>query len=142
MTFPITIALSSLLALWLLVLSLNVSRARGDASVSLGDGGDEPLLRRIRAQANFVEYVPMVIVLFGIGEYLQTNVYFLGGLATLFFLGRLAHGLCLVIFQQQPTGPEVWCIHHIYRAFGIADQQSGGGILDLESGPVNLMPLF
>ncbi len=102
MSFPITIALSSLLALWLLVLSLNVSRARGDASVSLGDGGDKPLLRRIRAQANFVEYVPIMIVLFGIGEYLQTNVYFLGGMAALFFLGRLAHGYALSFSSNNP----------------------------------------
>ena len=35
-------------------LGLRIGQLRGQFKVSVGDGGHEPLLRRMRAQANFV----------------------------------------------------------------------------------------
>ena len=43
--------------------SLNVVRARGATKISLGDGGDTVLSRHIRAHGNFVEYVPLSLIL-------------------------------------------------------------------------------
>ena len=48
---------AGLLALVFFVLSMRVVAVRG--RVSLGDGGDPVVLRRMRGQANFAEYVRM-----------------------------------------------------------------------------------
>ncbi len=57
---PIT---AGLLALVMLFLSGIVIAGRVKFKVDLGDGGNETMRRRIRAQANFVEYVPMALIL-------------------------------------------------------------------------------
>ena len=56
----VTAALCGLLYVWL---SWRVVQVRQSAKVSLGDGGDARLLQRIRAHANFAEYVPICLVL-------------------------------------------------------------------------------
>jgi uncharacterized membrane protein YecN with MAPEG domain len=56
---------AGLLGLIFLILSLNVSRHRTSEKVLLGDGGpghDKPLAA-IRAQGNFAEYVPLILLL-------------------------------------------------------------------------------
>lgn len=58
----VTAALCALLYIWL---SWRVVQVRQAARVSLGDGGDALLLQRIRAHANFAEYVPLCLVLIG-----------------------------------------------------------------------------
>ena len=60
-----TAGLCGLLYLWL---SIRVVQVRQSAKVLLGDGGDELLLSRIRAHANFAEYVPICLILIGVIE--------------------------------------------------------------------------
>ena len=65
---PITLtmaAASALLALWLAV---RVGRVRVAKQVMMGDGGDPVLVARMRAQANFVEYTPFVLILLALTE--------------------------------------------------------------------------
>ena len=64
----ITLATAGFCGLILFVLSLRVSQARGLAKVSIGDGGDPLLIARMRAQANFTEFVPIILVMFGLIE--------------------------------------------------------------------------
>lgn len=64
----VTLTTAGLCGLILLVLSVRVSMVRVAAKVNIGDGGDLKLLSRIRAQANFVEYVPLILVLMGMVE--------------------------------------------------------------------------
>jgi uncharacterized protein len=45
------------------VLSYNVGRVRGLRKIFLGDGGDPQLLSAVRAHANFMEYVPLCLLL-------------------------------------------------------------------------------
>src|SRR3954466_195242 len=52
---------TGLLALIFFVLSMRVVQVRG--KVSLGDGGDPTVLRRMRGQANFAEYVPLILLM-------------------------------------------------------------------------------
>jgi len=92
----ITITTAGLCGLILLVLSVRVSMVRGSAKVSLGDGGDLLLLSRIRAQANFVEYVPLILILMGLIENVTSAVdarpsLTLGVLGIALVLCRIAH---------------------------------------------------
>ncbi len=59
----VTIVTAGLLALLLLFLSAYVIAGRVKFKVDAGDGGNAALRQRIRAQANFVEYVPLALIL-------------------------------------------------------------------------------
>ncbi len=59
----VTLLTGGLLGLVFLFLSYRVVQVRQAAKVSLGDGGDAVLLARIRAHANFAEYVPFCLIL-------------------------------------------------------------------------------
>lgn len=91
MPFPVTTLYSLPLAVIFLVLFLRVVRLRGAYGVSLGDGGHEALLERIRCHGNFVEWVPMVLILMVLAEAAGANsaaLHTAGGLAV---VGRLVH---------------------------------------------------
>ncbi|MBD3766186.1 MAG: MAPEG family protein [Rhodobacterales bacterium] len=62
---------AGLLTVIFLILSVRVIDRRRSAGVSLGDGGDGPLQRRIRAHGNFADYAPMGLVLLTIAELAQ-----------------------------------------------------------------------
>ena len=59
----ITLLFSALHALLMIVLVYRVVAYRRGAKIGLGDGGDTRLLRRMRVHANFIEYVPMALLL-------------------------------------------------------------------------------
>jgi uncharacterized protein len=92
---PVTALYASLLGLWLLVLSFRVIRTRGTERVSLGAGGSTLLERRIRAHANFAEYVPVALILIGLLEIAGASAFFLHLLGLLILAGRLLHGYAL-----------------------------------------------
>lgn len=62
----LTAGLCGLLFFWL---SLRVVQVRRSARIGMGDGGDAELLGRMRAQANFAEYVPLILLLMGLCEH-------------------------------------------------------------------------
>lgn len=95
----ITLIAASFLGLLLIYLSYNVSKHRGRAKVSVGDGGDQQLLHAIRAQGNLAEYAPMALILFGLLETMEVNRIFLIVLAAAFVVGRYMHGLTLGKFE-------------------------------------------
>jgi len=69
MAFPaVTAAYAAILGLIYVVLSFWVVMARGKYRVVHGDGGHTPLHRRIRAHANFAEYVPLILLLAALNE--------------------------------------------------------------------------
>ena len=78
-------------ALLLLALSAQVSRVRRRVKVGLGDKGDAALARAIRVQGNFIEYVPIALLLLALLELAGAPRAWLlaGGSALL--LGRLLH---------------------------------------------------
>jgi uncharacterized protein len=88
---PITAFYASLLAPLFLVLAVRVVASRKSARVALGDGGDRALLRRIRAHANFAEYVPFALVLMGLAESLSANFWLLHGAGVTLLAGRMLH---------------------------------------------------
>ena len=68
MELPITSALAGAAAIFLVLLSLPVALRRRSTKLGFGDGGDEAFNRKIRAQANFIEYVPLAIIAIGLVE--------------------------------------------------------------------------
>lgn len=75
-----------------LTLAARVVRERGRAKVSLGTGGDPVLERAIRAHANFVEYVPLILLLLLILEIDKTKPWLLHALGVILTVGRVLHG--------------------------------------------------
>lgn len=63
-----TLVTAGVLGLIYIVLAVRVIMGRFKFRVSLGDGGNPQMLARIRAHANFAEYVPFVLVLMGLIE--------------------------------------------------------------------------
>ena len=59
---------AALLGLLLIVLSVNVVRARRRYRVSLGVGTEEGMQQAVRVQANFSEYVPLAVILLILAE--------------------------------------------------------------------------
>lgn len=91
--FPVTSLYAGLLGLLLLLLSARTILVRNTTRTAFGFGEDTRLLRAIRAQANFVEYAPMTLLLLLLLEardFPPGLLYILGG-ATLG--GRLLHAL-------------------------------------------------
>jgi uncharacterized membrane protein YecN with MAPEG domain len=100
MAFPITSFVVSLLALFYFVLAVRVIQGRRAGSVSLGDGGDPVLTGRIRAHANFAEYVPIGLILIFVSEANGFNHFWLGSLALLFAFSRILHGYGMAFTEK------------------------------------------
>ncbi|MFN3448034.1 MAG: MAPEG family protein [Roseococcus sp.] len=90
---PVTSLHAALLGLMLLWLSLRVIRERARAKVALGHGEAEALLRASRAQGNFVEYVPLALLLLALLESAGTGGWLLHPLGAALLAGRLLHGI-------------------------------------------------
>jgi len=68
-TMPMTLALyAGILGLLSIVLASLAGRHRGSTKISVGDGGNAELLLAMRRHANFVEYVPLALVLIALVE--------------------------------------------------------------------------
>ncbi|WP_421708186.1 MAPEG family protein [Algihabitans sp.] len=91
MSLTITALYAGLLSLHFIVLSLRVIRTRRESRVPLGDGGDQALLRSLRVQANFAEYVPLCLILIALAEVQQLPGWLLHGLGVALLIGRLLH---------------------------------------------------
>lgn len=97
---PITAILASIAAVALVGLSFSVSFARMKAGVDIGPGDDPRLLRRIRAQGNFIEYVPLAVILCGLAEYRGAGSAWVWTIAGLLILGRAAHAAGIISGTQ------------------------------------------
>lgn len=84
---------AALLALLLLALSIRVIQARVADRVVIGLGDSRRLLRADRAQGNFVEYVPIILVMMLLLELGGAAGWLLHGLGSMILAGRIAHGL-------------------------------------------------
>jgi len=88
---PITSMTAALAAVALVVLSIRVSLRRKQVGLKLGHSEDVVLMRRIRAQGNFIEYVPLALILLALAEYRQAPVVMLWTIAALLIAGRSLH---------------------------------------------------
>ena len=91
----ITAIYAGLLGLLLVVLSFGVIRERLRHQVSLGDGGNADLQTASRRQGNFVEYVPLALLLIAIAEVNGAPSGLVHGLGATLVVGRVLHPLGL-----------------------------------------------
>ena len=93
MPVPVTLATTAACAFLNMWLGARVGEFRGKFKVSVGDGGHEPLLRRMRAQANFIESAPIFLLLLGALELSGANRIALAVVAAIFLLVRVSHAI-------------------------------------------------
>lgn len=93
MYLPISLAAAAAAAFLNLWLSIRVGMVRQAKKISIGDGGDEELIRRMRAQANFIENTPIVLILVAVIEASRPANPWLAASATVYILARIAHGI-------------------------------------------------
>jgi uncharacterized membrane protein YecN with MAPEG domain len=94
---------AGIVAILFFVLSVRVVQRRGHG-VSLGDGGDAVLQRRIRAHGNFAEYVPLILVMMAMLELSRTSIYVLHALGIALVVARLLHGYALSFTERFKFG--------------------------------------
>jgi uncharacterized protein len=105
---------------------LALGKAVGDVNAVLyGDGGDEVLLRRIRAFGTFIEYVPFCLIMLALieGAGASSTLVWTVGIAVL--VGRIIHALA-ILYTNHPAPrrtamfvtyasilvPSVWLLFH------------------------------
>lgn len=86
---------AGLLGLLYLPLAANVIRIRRADSISLGDGGNALLERRIRAHGNFAEYVPIALILIALAETGGGPPWLIHLLGIALVIGRALHAVAL-----------------------------------------------
>ena len=96
-TFAITSFYAGLLTFLLIFLSINVIRMRWKFKVGLGEGSPDqgPLIKSVRTHGNFVEYIPLSLLLMAGYEINGGNVMLLHLLGSALFLGRIFHAIGL-----------------------------------------------
>jgi uncharacterized protein len=94
-SFPVTSLYAIPLGIIFLVLFMQVVFLRSSLSLSIGDGGNKDLHERIRRHGNFVEWVPMVLILLLINEARGTGLMWLHIAGALLTIGRVLHPLGL-----------------------------------------------
>ena len=83
-------ALNTFILIWLAV---NVGKRRQQGRVSIGDGGYAPLIRALRGQANFVEYVPMALLMLTLAALQGAPALAIHAGGAILTAGRLVHAM-------------------------------------------------
>jgi len=83
----------ALLGILFLPFTLRVGLYRVKNNISIGDGQDDELIKRNRGQGNFIETVPLAVMLILLMELLGASSTWLHALGVLLVGGRLLHYL-------------------------------------------------
>jgi hypothetical protein len=82
---------AALLAIVFVTLSVRTIRMRRRTRVAVGDGGNEAMLRAMRAHGNFAEYVPFALLLLAFAEVANAAQWLLHALCGTLLVGRCVH---------------------------------------------------
>jgi uncharacterized membrane protein YecN with MAPEG domain len=102
MLLPTTLCLAAAAAVINLWLSIRIGNLRMKGKILYGDGGDEMLMRRMRAHANFVENTPLVLILIAAIEAAGKGATWLAVVGGIYMLGRIGHGFGMDGGSRQP----------------------------------------
>ncbi len=100
MFVPVTSFYAAAAALFLIPLSLWVIFARQDLGVAWGDGTEDGdrLMRLRRAHGNFIEYVPMALIVLMLAEIQGAPAWALHLSGKSLLIGRVVHAAGLIRF--------------------------------------------
>jgi uncharacterized protein len=87
----ITMLYAGLCAILVIFLAARVVQWRHRHRIGLGDGGDQELLKRVRAHANAVEYLPLALLLLGGMELNGFSPALIHGFGATLLVSRVAH---------------------------------------------------
>ena len=93
----ITAFYASLLGLFFIILTFRVLALRGVTLLkwlAFNNFGAQALERSVRAHGNFIEYVPMVLLMMYLAEAADLSSLRLHITGALLLLGRVMHGVC------------------------------------------------
>ena len=96
----ITALYAGLLSIMYVALTLYVVRARMKFQISLGDGRNDELNRRIRLHGNFIEYIPLILFLMLMIEITGASGFTLHLVGILALIGRVNHLAGLTLKKQ------------------------------------------
>jgi len=91
MILPVTLTITAAAAIVNLWLAFRIVPTRVKDKVLIGDNGDPRLQGRMRAQANFVEYAPFILILFALIELGGGSPTLLWIAGVVFVIARIAH---------------------------------------------------
>lgn len=109
MILPLSLTFAAAAALINLWLAFRIGKIRISDKVLHGDGGNTLLMRRMRAQANFIEYTPIILILFALVELSSGSHWWLWAIMGFYLIARVSHA----IGMDADNGPKT-------RQFGIA----------------------
>jgi len=82
---------AALLGLFFILITLRAGLYRVKTNILIGDGGDPEMVRRMRGQANFVETVPLILMLLVLMELNYATETWLHSLGALLLVARVLH---------------------------------------------------
>jgi hypothetical protein len=95
-TVPVTALYGALIAIFYVLLSLNVSRIRGQSGSTAHENLPEPLRLANRAHGNAAEYIPLGVVLLLTLELSQGSWLWLHLLGGSLLVGRVLHAVGMI----------------------------------------------
>ncbi|SHO57033.1 MAPEG family protein [Vibrio quintilis] len=96
----VTALFGGLFALMVFPMTAAVGLRRARVRVLFRDGGDDTLLRLVRSHANYLEYMPVTLILMAVAELNHAPDLFLYITGTIFLLARVMHYLVLNFFDR------------------------------------------
>ena len=120
---PIYIALLGIL---FVPITMRVGLYRVKNKIDLGDGNDDALFKLNRGQGNFVETVPLAVVLLVLMELLGAGTTWLHALGALLVVGRFLHYVGIT-----EVGPAIGRPIGMFATFGVYAVASFWILLDV-----------
>jgi uncharacterized membrane protein YecN with MAPEG domain len=100
MILQTTLSLAAAAAVINIWLAFRTGKLRFDAKILHGDGGNALLMQRMRAQANFIENTPLMLILVGAIEMTGKGGTWLAVVGSVYMLARVSHA-----FGMDSAGP-------------------------------------
>ena len=122
MTIPITLIYASTFALFALVLSFRAGSFRGKTGISVlhGEPQNMELAERVRTHQNFLEYVPMIVIVMGAVEINGGSDMVLYVAGDVLILARIAHAVGLKHDNMAHKGRLIGAFGTILVTVGLA----------------------
>lgn len=118
---------AAILAVMFVVLTIRVIKGRIRGRISLGDGGDEALIRAQRTHGNFAEFVPFALMLIALAEMNGSPAWSIHVLGSVLIVSRLAHAWALQGGMERMTFRKVGMIGTFIVLLGAALHAVIGG---------------